>query len=123
MRPELNIKVALMETAALHISIGELKARPAYAIAKAQAGIKVQITSHRKTVAQLVAADADVPAKPSAKPARKTAASKKPMTAQEAVRLLRSGGAGDRGCRHITAGGAHQIPTDARWQNHERFGQ
>ncbi len=81
-----------METAALHISIGELKARPAYAIAKARAGIKVQITSHRKTVAQLVAADADVPAKPAAKPARKTAASKQPMTAKEAVRLLRAAG-------------------------------
>jgi antitoxin (DNA-binding transcriptional repressor) of toxin-antitoxin stability system len=81
-----------METAALHISIGELKARPAYAIAKAQAGIKVQITSHRKTVAQLIAADADVPAKLPAKPARKTAASKQPMTAKEAVRLLRAAG-------------------------------
>jgi antitoxin (DNA-binding transcriptional repressor) of toxin-antitoxin stability system len=81
-----------METPALHISIGELKARPAYAIAKARAGIKVQITSHRKTVAQLVAADADVTAKPSAKPARKTASAKQPMTAQEAVRLLRAAG-------------------------------
>ncbi len=81
-----------METPALHISIGELKARPAYAIAKARAGIKVQITSHRKTVAQLVAADADVPAKLPAKLARKTAASKQPMTAQEAVRLLRAAG-------------------------------
>jgi antitoxin (DNA-binding transcriptional repressor) of toxin-antitoxin stability system len=81
-----------METAALHISIGELKARPAYAIAKARAGIKVHITSHRKTVAQLVAADADVPAKPPVKPARKTAPGKQPMTAKEAVRLLREAG-------------------------------
>lgn len=81
-----------MTPAALQISIGELKARPAYAIAQARAGIKVQITSHRKTVAQLVAPEAEVPAKPSAKPARKTAASKQPMTAQEAVRLLRAAG-------------------------------
>jgi antitoxin (DNA-binding transcriptional repressor) of toxin-antitoxin stability system len=81
-----------METAALHISIGELKARPAYAIAKARAGIKVHITSHRKTVAQLVAADADVPVKPPVKPARKTVAAKQSMTAKEAVRLLRAAG-------------------------------
>lgn len=81
-----------METPALHISIGELKARPAYAIAKARAGIKVQITSHRKTVAQLIAAEADVPLKPSAKPARKKMSPKQPMTAQEAVRLLRAAG-------------------------------
>jgi antitoxin (DNA-binding transcriptional repressor) of toxin-antitoxin stability system len=81
-----------METAELRISIGELKARPAYAIAKARAGIKVQITSHRKTVAQLVAADADVPTKLPAKPAHKTASKTEPMTAQEAVRLLRAAG-------------------------------
>lgn len=46
-----------METQSLQISIRELKAKPAYAIARARAGTTVQITSHRKTVAQIVAAD------------------------------------------------------------------
>ncbi len=46
-----------MESQALQISIRELKARPAFAIARARAGVTVQITSHRKTVAQIVAAE------------------------------------------------------------------
>lgn len=38
----------------MQISIRELKANPAYAIAKTQRGERVQITSHRKVVAELV---------------------------------------------------------------------
>ena len=37
------------------ISIRELKANPARAIAMTQGGQRVQITSHRKVVAELVA--------------------------------------------------------------------
>lgn len=39
----------------IDISIRELKARPAQAIAHAQNGVRVNITSHKKTVANLVA--------------------------------------------------------------------
>ena len=38
----------------MQISIRELKANPSYAIAKTQRGERVQITSHRKVVAELV---------------------------------------------------------------------
>ncbi len=39
----------------MQVSIRELKANPARAIAKMQQGEQVQITSHRKVVAELVA--------------------------------------------------------------------
>ena len=39
----------------MQVSIRELKANPARAIAMTQAGQRVQITSHRKVVAELVA--------------------------------------------------------------------
>ena len=47
----------------MQVSIRELKANPAQAIAHMQRGEVVQITSHRKVVAELVAPRADVPAK------------------------------------------------------------
>ena len=63
----------------MQISIRELKANPAQAIALTRSGERVQITSHRKVVAELVA-----PA-PQASP-------KPQMTDQEAIqRLLASG--------------------------------
>lgn len=85
-----------METQALQISIRELKARPAFAIARARAGVKVQITSHRKTVAQIVAADASADAQPQAttkrKSARDSGQSASVVTAQEALERLRLAG-------------------------------
>lgn len=38
----------------MQVSIRELKANPANAIAQVQQGVRVQITSHRKVVAELV---------------------------------------------------------------------
>lgn len=38
----------------MQVSIRELKANPAHAIAQVQQGVRVQITSHRKVVAELV---------------------------------------------------------------------
>jgi antitoxin (DNA-binding transcriptional repressor) of toxin-antitoxin stability system len=38
----------------MQVSIRELKANPAGAIAQVQQGVRVQITSHRKVVAELV---------------------------------------------------------------------
>jgi len=48
----------------MQISIRELKANPARAIALTQQGQRVQITSHRKVVAELVAPAKDLPAVP-----------------------------------------------------------
>lgn len=44
-----------MKGNAMQVSIRELKANPARAIAMTRAGQRVQITSHRKVVAELVA--------------------------------------------------------------------
>lgn len=63
----------------MQVSIRELKANPARAIAMTQAGQRVQITSHRKVVAELVAPTV-------------TAAPPPEMTDEEAMqRLLASG--------------------------------
>jgi antitoxin (DNA-binding transcriptional repressor) of toxin-antitoxin stability system len=73
----------------IDISIRELKARPAQAIAKAQSGMRVNITSHKKTVANLVAPIAlpDDALEPRIKPAPI-----KPMTPAEAVARMRAAG-------------------------------
>jgi antitoxin (DNA-binding transcriptional repressor) of toxin-antitoxin stability system len=73
----------------IDISIRELKARPAQAIAKAQSGMRVNITSHKKTVANLVApivlpADA---LEPRIKPAQK-----KLLTGEEAIQKMIAAG-------------------------------
>ncbi len=85
-----------METTSLQISIRELKARPAYAIARARAGATVQITSHRKTVAQIVAADSPPEAALRTTGKRKSlpglGVSKSKMTTQEALQSLRLAG-------------------------------
>jgi antitoxin (DNA-binding transcriptional repressor) of toxin-antitoxin stability system len=85
-----------METQALQISIRELKAKPAFAIARARAGVTVQITSHRKTVAQLVAADSSSDAAAKAAAKRKSApdsgSSNSPVTTREVLERLRSAG-------------------------------
>lgn len=85
-----------METTSLQISIRELKARPAYAIARARAGATVQITSHRKTVAQIVAADSPPEAALKATGKRKSllraGLSKSLMTTQETLQSLRLAG-------------------------------
>lgn len=47
----------------MQVSIRELKANPAHAIALMQRGETVQITSHRKVVAELVPPRLDVPAR------------------------------------------------------------
>lgn len=63
----------------MQVSIRELKANPARAIALAQQGNRVQITSHRKVVAELV--------QPTDKPTPKSA-----LSDEEALqRLLASG--------------------------------
>ena len=63
----------------MQVSIRELKANPARAIAMTQAGQRVQITSHRKVVAELVAPTVAATPPPE-------------MTDQEAMqRLLASG--------------------------------
>lgn len=63
----------------MQVSIRELKSNPARAIAMTQNGGRVQITSHRKVVAELVA-----PVKP--------APVDRPMTDEEAMaKLLASG--------------------------------
>ncbi len=48
----------------MQVSIRELKANPAHAIALMQRGETVQITSHRKVVAELVPPQANASAKP-----------------------------------------------------------
>ena len=48
----------------MQVSIRELKANPARAIAMIQQGERVQITSHRKVVAELVAPGASAAASP-----------------------------------------------------------
>lgn len=63
----------------MQISIRELKANPARAIAMTQTGERVQITSHRKVVAELVR-----PAPAGAKPAV--------MTDEEAMQRLLDAG-------------------------------
>jgi antitoxin (DNA-binding transcriptional repressor) of toxin-antitoxin stability system len=73
----------------IDISIRELKARPAQAIAKAQSGMRVNITSHKKTVANLIApivlpADALEP--------RIKTATHKTLTAKESLALMRAAG-------------------------------
>jgi len=45
----------------MQVSIRELKASPSRAIAQVQQGVRVQITSHRKVVAELVMPDAVTP--------------------------------------------------------------
>ena len=63
----------------MQISIRELKANPARAIALTRQGERVQITSHRKVVAELVMPKPDVASPP-------------PLSDQEALtRLLASG--------------------------------
>jgi antitoxin (DNA-binding transcriptional repressor) of toxin-antitoxin stability system len=85
-----------MEAQALQISIRELKAKPAFAIARARAGVTVQITSHRKTVAQLVAADSSPDANSSVRAKRKSAPdsglANSKMTTEQALARLRSAG-------------------------------
>jgi antitoxin (DNA-binding transcriptional repressor) of toxin-antitoxin stability system len=73
----------------IDISIRELKARPAQAIAKAQSGMRVNITSHKKTVANLVAPI--VLPKDALEPRIKTASERK-MTPAEAVARMRAAG-------------------------------
>ena len=48
----------------MQVSIRELKANPANAIAQAQQGVRVQITSHRKVVAELVMPGVALPVAP-----------------------------------------------------------
>ena len=85
-----------MEVQPLQISIRELKARPAFAIARARAGITVQITSHRKMVAQIVAPDASSDTQPKAMTKRKSSSKSGPstvvVTAQQALERLRLAG-------------------------------
>lgn len=64
----------------MQVSIRELKANPSYAIALMQRGEVVQITSHRKVVAELIAPRASVPARPA-------------MTDEEAMQRLVDSGA------------------------------
>jgi antitoxin (DNA-binding transcriptional repressor) of toxin-antitoxin stability system len=73
----------------IDISIRELKARPAQAIAHAQSGMRVNITSHKKTVANLVA-PTTLPAD-ALEPRIKTAAQRQ-MTPSEAVARMRAAG-------------------------------
>ena len=73
----------------IDISIRELKARPAQAIAHAQSGMRVNITSHKKTVANLVAPIVlpDDAFEPRIKPAKQPL-----LTASEAAqRMLNAG--------------------------------
>ena len=85
-----------METQALQISIRELKAKPAFAIARARAGVTVQITSHRKTVAQIVAAESPPEAAPRSSVKRKSArdfgAANSGMTTREVLERLHAAG-------------------------------
>ena len=64
----------------MQVSIRELKANPAQAIAHMQRGELVQITSHRKVVAELVAPRSDAP-------------DKQAMTDEEAMQRLIDSGA------------------------------
>ncbi len=63
----------------MQVSIRELKANPAQAIARMRRGEVVQITSHRKVVAELVAPRAE-------------ASAKAEMTDEEAMQKLRDSG-------------------------------
>ncbi len=73
----------------IDISIRELKARPAQAIAHAQNGMRVNITSHKKTVANLVAPI--VLPDDAFEPRIKTAAERQ-MTVPEALARMRAAG-------------------------------
>jgi antitoxin (DNA-binding transcriptional repressor) of toxin-antitoxin stability system len=83
---------------AMQISIRELKANPAHAIALTRSGERVQITSHRKVVAELVA------------PAPQTS-TKPQMTDQEAMqRLLASGFVAEPATKPLKLGKAMIFP-------------
>jgi antitoxin (DNA-binding transcriptional repressor) of toxin-antitoxin stability system len=73
----------------IDISIRELKARPAQAIAHAQSGMRVNITSHKKTVANLVAPI--VLPDDAFEPRIKTAAERH-LTAAESFELMQAAG-------------------------------
>jgi antitoxin (DNA-binding transcriptional repressor) of toxin-antitoxin stability system len=73
----------------IDISIRELKARPAQAIAKAQSGMRVNITSHKKTVANLVA---PIALPDDALEPRMKTGSTKALSAAEAVARMRAAG-------------------------------
>ena len=94
MRPQIQPNTGHMETQALQISIRELKARPAFAIARAREGVTVQITSHRKTVAQIVAADSSPDLAPKVIAKRKSPLDSSPsnsqLTTREVLERLRA---------------------------------
>jgi antitoxin (DNA-binding transcriptional repressor) of toxin-antitoxin stability system len=82
----------------MQVSIRELKANPARAIALTRSGQRVQITSHRKVVAELVA-----PA-PVAPP-------KQELTDEEAIaRLMASGFVAESATRPLKLGKALVFP-------------
>ena len=82
----------------MQISIRELKANPAHAIALTRAGERVQITSHRKVVAELVAPAAQANMKPQ-------------MTDQEAIqRHLASGFVAEPATKPLRLGKAIKFP-------------
>lgn len=82
----------------MQISIRELKANPAHAIALTRLGERVQITSHRKVVAELVAPAPQATTKPQ-------------MTDREAIqRLLASGFVAEPATKPLRLGKAITFP-------------
>jgi antitoxin (DNA-binding transcriptional repressor) of toxin-antitoxin stability system len=82
----------------MQVSIRELKANPARAIAMTHAGQRVQITSHRKVVAELVA------------PAPTATALPEMTDAQAMQRLLASGFVAQRATQPFKLGKAIVFP-------------
>ena len=88
----------------MQVSIRELKANPSHAIATAQRGERVQITSHRKVVAELVS-----PAGAAAKAS--------PVSDEEAMqRLLDSGMVAQPATRPMRLGKALVFPPGPKGQ-------
>lgn len=88
----------------MQISIRELKANPARAIALTQQGQRVQITSHRKVVAELVA------------PGKSEAAPRVDDEQQGLERLLASGLVAEPATQPMRLGPAVSIPPGADGQ-------
>ena len=101
----------------MQISIRELKANPSHAIARTQQGERVQITSHRKVVAELVR-----PFSLAADPAQVAGAVTNEMTDDEALKkLLASGFTAQAATQSFQLGKAVKFPPGPAGQTMSDF--
>jgi len=87
----------------MQVSIRELKANPANAIAQVQQGVRVQITSHRKVVAELVMPGAAPPVDSR-------------LSDEEAIQKLLASGAAEPASKPFKLGRAVSFPPGPKGQ-------